>query len=282
MTKMSDIYEQILAGQGSPADKRAMTARSLRREEDLGTAGMLTGNSVMMTGAKSIRAGASEKTAFLAKAIEAELQRRHEEKLAAERNRTVLSAARMNQNDQKEERRLQKFSTDLQKDGIPEAWNSMMNLTETLGQYRGKNIPGIGGVSNIPLLGSVLGGKEGRQMRSDLAAVANALLKARSGAAVTDQEERRFLEEVQTGSAISTDADFLGAYERVLNNMEAVAGTLFTGAGSVGAPGGLWDQYGGSFRPGQLKAKWNSVMGDDALSPEDQRIAEIEAMLQAE
>jgi len=100
------------------------------------------------------------------------------------------------------------------------------------------DIPGYGGVDNMKHM--VLLSQEGKELRTYLARVRNIVLKARSGAAVTDPEMKRFAEEL--GTAIGgTEEQMIMAYvnlrkglDRVKNNIMApfsdeVQNMYFTG-----------------------------------------------------
>lgn len=91
----------------------------------------------------------------------------------------------------------QKYSAALEKAGIPEFHSALGGVEQTLQQYKAGELPGygrfLGAVPNAALP------TEHQIVRSNMATAANTLLKARSGAAVTDSELRRFLTEVGQG-----------------------------------------------------------------------------------
>lgn len=95
----------------------------------------------------------------------------------------------------------------MESSGMAELDSSVNAANELLASYNGKDIPGIGGAGNVPLIGKYAGGEEGRHVRSTIAAVRNAVLKARSGGAVTPQEGDRLLEEL--GMMLGYDDDDL-------------------------------------------------------------------------
>lgn len=106
--------------------------------------------------------------------------------------------------DKEIERQISKTTSMLDKNQIPGMVTSAENLTDALKKYAGgKDIPGIGVVaSDLPRF---LLSKEGQRFRSDLAGLANQVLRSRSGAAVTDPETRRFMEELARGGGVSED-----------------------------------------------------------------------------
>jgi len=96
---------------------------------------------------------------------------------------------------------------------IPQTEAALVRLENVLAKYPGKtDIPGIdlfekwvtatvlGNVFNMPM------GVEAAEVVSALAAVSNALLKERSGAAVTPHEFERFQEEIRGGAFASDSA----------------------------------------------------------------------------
>jgi len=102
-----------------------------------------------------------------------------------------------------EDKSVTKFSQTLEKAGVPEFEQALQTAENTIKNYKSGTLPGYGRI-----LGSVPGfalSNEGQAVRADLAQAANVLLKSRSGAAVTDQEMKRFLQEVGTGGGMSEE-----------------------------------------------------------------------------
>lgn len=94
-------------------------------------------------------------------------------------------------------------------------------LNNRLGQYvpQGKSIPGVGYGSDVGVLGvdvsGLMMGEEGKANRSMVKNVANELLRAASGQAVTLNEyERQTLSNMASGRF--SEKDFLNAYENVI------------------------------------------------------------------
>lgn len=92
----------------------------------------------------------------------------------------------------------QKLAANLSKAAAPEFSEALSIALGALNKYDGKDIPGFGRLEGAIPNGFL--GKEGQAMRADMAQAANILLKARSGAAVTESEMRRFLTEVGQGN----------------------------------------------------------------------------------
>ena len=94
------------------------------------------------------------------------------------------------------------FSNQLQKIGIPQAQQQLDYIQQTIDK-NGGSIPGYGRAES--LMPDFLVSAEGQAMRQAVASFANVLLKTRSGAAVTEPEQQRFLQELGTGKLMSED-----------------------------------------------------------------------------
>ena len=99
--------------------------------------------------------------------------------------------------------------------------SGVRELNNRLGQYvpEGKSIPGVGYGSDVSVLGVDLSGammgEEGKANRSMVKNVANELLRAASGQAVTLNEyERQLLSTMASGRF--SEKDFLNAYQNVI------------------------------------------------------------------
>ena len=102
------------------------------------------------------------------------------------------------------DRQVQKYTAALEKAGLPE-FDSALKIAEArLAKHKEGQLPGFGRFAGaVP---SGLSSEEVQMSRSDMQAAANILLKARSGAAVTDSEMRRFLTEVASGAGMTEKA----------------------------------------------------------------------------
>jgi len=112
-----------------------------------------------------------------------------------------------------------KFSDTLQKEGIPDLDKAIGDAEGAVGRYKPGEVPGVG-----PLKGALpafMMSDEGKDVRSALAAVRNIVLNARSGAAVTDQELRRLVEEIGTGAGM-TETDARRGLKRIRDRFEVV------------------------------------------------------------
>jgi hypothetical protein len=79
------------------------------------------------------------------------------------------------------------------------------------------DVPGFGTLTS--LVPKFMLSQEGKDLRSAAKSVSNKLLQAQSGLAVTDQENKRFLDQLQQGNFMS-DTDFMKGWDRVMNEVQ--------------------------------------------------------------
>lgn len=142
--------------------------------------------------------------------------------LRAENAATQRALAEQNAADKKDKQLgegTQKLSK--QADEYVNLVSGVRELNNRLGQYvpQGKQIPGVGYGSDISVMGldisGAMMGEEGKANRSMVKNVANELLRAASGQAVTLNEyERQTLSNMASGKF--SEADFLNAYKGVI------------------------------------------------------------------
>ena len=125
-------------------------------------------------------------------------------------------------NERFKESRLDKLSTRLEKEKVPELQTSMNVVDGILSKYteNGKvgDIPGYGVLGGLKP--GIITSEDGKELRANLQGMANILLQARSGAAVTDQEYRRFLKEASTGTW-TTEASLLKGLKKMKQDIES-------------------------------------------------------------
>ena len=157
------------------------------------------------------------------------------------------------------EKAVTKYSTTLDKAGVPE-FDSALSIAEgRLAKHKPGELPGYGRFeSSVP---NWAANSEQQMSRSDMQGAANILLKARSGAAVTDSEMRRFLTEVATGSGMSEEAMRHG-WANVRRQFDAKRAGLAASA-SPEVQGEFISRGGKDFRVHQPAAPDTSA--DDAL-----------------
>lgn len=134
-------------------------------------------------------------------------------------NRTLAEQAAADRKDKQLGEGTQKLSK--QADDYVNLVAGVRELNNALGQYvpEGKTIPGIGYGSDMSIMGldisGAMMGKEGKANRSMVKNVANELLRAASGQAVTINEyERQTLSNMASGKF--SEDDFLNAYKNVI------------------------------------------------------------------
>jgi hypothetical protein len=143
-------------------------------------------------------------------------------------------------NEQRLNRFLNKHADSLAKAGVPEligAYNELADQFNT-----GKNVEGVGTAeSYIP---NLFIGPQAARNRTNMQQIANALLKQRSGAAVSDQEYRRFLLELQAGK-IPSERAVKAHMGKIGLDLKGLVGTL-----ESGLPKDALDEY--AVRPGAI------------------------------
>lgn len=122
-------------------------------------------------------------------------------------------------NDRFDQGKLEGLSKRVEKSGAPEIEGSL-NVVDSLIAGK-KDIPGVGMLDS--LTPDFLVSEEGKTIRRNLAGIANQILKSRSGAAVTDPEYARFLNEAMTGK-LTSEASLKSGLVKMrqdLNNMKS-------------------------------------------------------------
>ena len=158
-----------------------------------------------------MRAEQEEQNRVLRRTLAAEAEAgRHER--AQERNALLLTLAGLRGGNSAEaaaERRaaaeekrrntdLQKFTASMDKGGIPEFESALGIVEQNLNKYPAGKLPGFGRIASLKP--NMIATDEEQGVRADMQQAANILLKSRSGAAVTEGEMRRFLQEVAMGN----------------------------------------------------------------------------------
>jgi len=145
--------------------------------------------------------------------------------LAADANNNRLLLAGMRQGDKEEAKKTKalsdntiKLGKDLEKAGIPEFNQALETVENTLGKFKEGELPGFGRLAG--LVPSFMEDEQTQMVRSDMQAAANILLKSRSGAAVTESEAVRFLQEIAAGKGMS-EAALRNGWNNVRRNFNA-------------------------------------------------------------
>lgn len=117
-------------------------------------------------------------------------------RLGNQQMRTARSLRKEQKAETKEiEKDAQKLSDRLDKSGIIDLVDSLETITEII-NANSNDVPGVGKTSVVPGLFLSL---EGKRLRQSVGTLRNAILKARSGGAVTPAEAERLLEEIGIG-----------------------------------------------------------------------------------
>lgn len=122
------------------------------------------------------------------------------------------------------DKKVNAFSKELDKTNVPQFESLLGDIEADIAKF--KDIPGYGGImGNLP---TFLQSEEGRALRQKIATLRNLTLKDRSGAAVTNQELTRLLEELGTGY-FKTDADLTRGLGGIRRNVDAVKQNVIAG-----------------------------------------------------
>lgn len=147
------------------------------------------------------------------RAGENDLRRQEREAAAADRKAKDLDT------------KVNHFSATLEKTGVPAFQSTLDDIKAVLTKFDGQDVPGLGATGMIP---GFLLSDEGKDVRQKIATLRNIVLKDRSGAAVTDQEMRRLLEELGTG-VFTTDEQFRNAVNNIEKRFNAVKSNAVAG-----------------------------------------------------
>ena len=104
------------------------------------------------------------------------------------------------QQTQKVQGQVNQFAGQLQKIGIPQAQQQLDTIDGILAKHKGTGdeIPGYGRIEGaVP---SMFLSSDAQELRQAVQSLANVVLKTRSGAAVTEPEQKRFIMELGNGS----------------------------------------------------------------------------------
>ena len=128
-----------------------------------------------------------------------------------------------------------RFSGTIEKAAASE-FNAALDIVDaTLSAYEPGKLPGFGRIEGaVP---NMFLGDEAQKTRSNMQQAANILLKARSGAAVTNPEMLRFLTEVAQGAGMSEDA-MRNGWDNVRRTFGGRVQNLLTGASPE-----VYDEY---------------------------------------
>jgi hypothetical protein len=114
-------------------------------------------------------------------------------------NMANVQAQRDQSNDFQVQKQATQLASSMEKSGIPQAQQALDTIQSIIQKYP-NGLPGYGRVNGM--LPNWALSEDGQQLRQAVATLANTTLKQRSGAAVTDQEMKRFQTELGTGTAV--------------------------------------------------------------------------------
>lgn len=237
---MQDIYSAIVGAPPSEQEKIEALARKLRGRQMIGQLGMLTGDKVLAPMGQNIAAetqGQAEKIggyqarrreleaqeqmarmndeAQMARqlqeqgfnagerALDRALQRELEQLQQAGQDRRATAAETKADAAMKRDldRYVERYGKERERVGLPDMQSYINTADKVLSKYEGKSLPGIGFMDFTSRTSQA-----GSEVRQAVQAVQNALLKALSGAAVTQSEADRL--EAQMFGPLATEQSF--------------------------------------------------------------------------
>lgn len=239
---MDDIFSSLVDAPND-ADRAAAMARALRRQQALGQVGMVTGDRVLGPMGKQMLDSADTQSwryaqqdmqnkSALQRAKEAaetrdftagenKLDRRNALQLAMLR----LSEGRADKAGAGGGKDLLSLGKQYSASGITDLDPVLSDVEATFAQYGKGDIPGLGATGLIPH--GMLTGK-GRDVRQKVSSLRNIVLKIRSGAAVTDPEYSRFMDEI--GMKLGgSDEDVARALTSLRAMMESKKQAIYSG-----------------------------------------------------
>lgn len=184
----------------------------------------------------------------LSQAYHAQQQRQHEDMMRfreeSEANDLLMQGMKIQAAEAKEHAKLtrkqeedaRRLGFKLTDEGITDLESAIEHADEVLGKYfdvntgervkGSSNIPGVGfGVNALP---DAVAGDDGREVRNRLAAVRNLILKARSGATVTEPEMTRLAQELGLGAGV-TEQELIDAYVNLRKRTSTVKSGIYAG-----------------------------------------------------
>ena len=133
----------------------------------------------------------------------------------------------------------EKYSDKAEKSGLPELVKSVTEVDKLVGGLdkftKGTQLEGVGGVQSITP--DFLKSDKGKQLNQAAQSVKNAILKARSGGAVSADESNRLLSEIGMGEGMSgllqfrTSDQFITGMKSVRETLRAKIANMQAGAG---------------------------------------------------
>lgn len=240
-----DLFEALIGEGPSTPERQRMLADQLRKKSRYGQLGVLTGDKQMGAIGSNLMVGADNDARTLQgirrsgiddarqsardasdvdyrdRALKQSLQiagmNNARAREIAQLTRDSMGQTRLDkslerQQSDKDKKRV-RLGEYMERNAMTALVQSVGDLNNLVGQYKGKNIPGVGGIQNT-FVGKMNPSFDAKNMQSARASVVNAILRAQSGLAVTTQEAERMMEEM-SGTPFSSDATFLAAVERI-------------------------------------------------------------------
>lgn len=115
-------------------------------------------------------------------------------------NQQLVQGQRDYMNNERNQQQATQFANSMEKSGIPQAQQTLDQIKSIVAKYPPGQLPGYGIVEGMKPMWAL--SQDGQQLRQAVQQLSNINLKARSGAAVTQQEFERFKQELGTSSMV--------------------------------------------------------------------------------
>ena len=238
---MTPLEAMLLSKPSDPKMQKAF-ADGLRRRKQIGQVAQLTGLPDMANFGSSVLQDVQHQTAERGKQEQRELLKSYydqqaETSRAAQAHRGSVLQETIRHHKAMEGRYVaqagkeartakRNLSRELIKANIPEMNQDMIAVDKILKKYEGKDLPGVGRVMSG--VSPKLLGEDAQEVRTTVAMMESILLKALSGAAVTDPEYRRFEKAFALGLGFS-EKNFLKAWGRLKERIQAKEAAIMSG-----------------------------------------------------
>lgn len=235
---MNDPLMALLQGGDTPSVDLEAIANQLRKQQQVGSLFSLSGDKVLSPIGGKLSSDVDDQAGTIGQMRASDAWRKAQMKMAEDNNAATMAwrmaqAAKQDARQDQMNSRFSKtqawnFAKKLEDSGIASTAYPMKNLLDYMKDIPEGKLKGVGMFSTPEKELT----EEGRYMRTLTQSVINPILLARSGAAVTDPEEKRLLRELGQGT-ISTEADFRKAMSLLSSSMGRQIGNLYGGIGGT-------------------------------------------------
>lgn len=233
-----DPFEALIGGSNPEGAELKALSAALRKQNMMGMLAQASGDRVLsplgsrMSTEAYGQAGALGKSRLAAEKLASDERQRqamleaNESRFAAQQERFGMQQKGVQ--DRFDRTKAHQFSKTLASEGLTDTVYPMQNLMQYMSSVPEGDLKGVGMLATAEQDLT----EQGRYVRTLFTALRNPILLARSGAAVTEAEDKRLLREFGMGT-IQTEADFRKAVGLLAGTMGNTIGSLYGGIGGV-------------------------------------------------